>query len=127
MPRRGSFGPRALIAESRSVSVLRASRPACLICVLAAARLRRGAHAGLVDEALGGGVDRPAGAATRRMNIERAAAGRLDRDAARRGGRLQWDLVLDRRLMVGEQHIRAVDAVQLEQALDEIGLAAQQQ
>jgi len=50
-----------------------------------------------------------------------------DRPPARHHAAAAADLVLDRPCMIGEQEIGAIDAVQLEQAPDEIGPAAQQQ
>ncbi len=88
-----------------------------------ALRSRRAPHAGLVDEFLGRGVDRPAAAAARRVDIERGRVQPPFRCRRRR----QRDFVGDRRPMVGEQQFGPVDLVQLEQAADEIGLAAQQE
>ena len=61
------------------------------------------------------------------MDIKGAPTDRHLRTLARWGRGRQRDLILDRLHMVGEQHFRAVDAVQLEQAFDKIGLTAHQE
>src|SRR5204863_309684 len=87
-------------------------------------RLRRCTHARLIDEALGRRIDRAPGAPARRMDIKGAPTDRHLRTIARWGRGRQRDLILDRLHMVGEQHFRAVDTVELEQAFDKIGLTA---
>src|SRR4051812_21114789 len=81
---------------------------------------RRRAHSGLVDKALGLRVDGASGAAARRMDIEGAPHRRLFVGIGRR----QRYLVFGRAGVIGHQQVGAVDAVQLEQAFDEIGLPA---
>src|SRR5262249_9511814 len=80
-----------------------------------------GAHAGLVDEVLGGGVDLAAATARRLVDVERAA---LDLGARRRR---QGDLVIDGQGVIRELELRIVNAAELEQHLHEVRLALREQ
>ena len=75
----------------------------------------------LVDEALGRGIDRASLAATRRVDVER----RPVRCAVLTGHRRrQRHLVGDRSGVVGEQIFGSEHPFEIEQAAEEIGLAA---
>jgi len=75
-----------------------------------------------LDEALGCAVDRAAFAAAWRVDVERAAIEHLpDRGRLRQGY-----LVLHRQSVVSQQKFRSENAVEVEKASDEIGLAMHQ-